>query len=245
MARTRGFTLVELLTVMAIIAILSGILMPAAMSARALAFQYSATQALSQVGTAATMYAQDNDDTFMPAFYPSGGGIQAWFGFRDANGQVHKEMALLRQYEGRRTLADPTFQAKDYMGDHSGFGYNWAYIGSDFGVTGDYSTFPTCHDAAHPSQLTNPSKTIILATSSYYFAPWLPKGDSTTYDFGFIDPPAFWAGNPDIDFRHNGMRDPDIAAKVVVSRGNAPVVFSDGHVAVKKQTQVLNENFVR
>jgi prepilin-type N-terminal cleavage/methylation domain-containing protein len=245
MERTRAFTLVELLTVMAIIAILSGILMPAAMSARAMAFQYTTSQALGQLGTASSMYASDFDETFMPAFYPVSNGMQFWFGTRDSSFAIHPEFGLLRQYTGRKRLADSTFHAKDYLGDKSGFGYNWAFLGSDFGVTGDYSSFPYCQNPAHASELSNPSKTIVLATSSYYYAAWLPKGDSQTYDFGFIDAPGFWYGNPNVDFRHMGFRSPDTLLKIVTSTGNAPVVYADSHTAARKQTQVLNENFSR
>ena len=84
-----------------------------------------------------------------------------------------------------------------------------------------------------------------MATSSFYYATWFPNGDGQTYDFGFIDPPANWYGNPDIDFRHMGLRSPDAPIKLVTSTGNAPVVYADGHSGKMKQTQVLNENFIR
>ncbi len=245
MATSRAFTLIELLTVMAIIAILSGILMPAAVSARAMAHQYSATQALGQLGTASGLYAADSDETFMPAFYASGPDIQFWFGMRDPQLAIHSEYSLLRQYCGRKRLVDPTFHAKEYLGDMSGFGYNWAFLGSDYGITGNFLSFPNCQNPAKLTELNNPSKTIVLATSSYFYSPWVPHGDGATYDYGFIDAPGFWFGNPDIDFRHMGNRSPDPAIKIVTSPGNAPVVYADSHTAVKKQAQVLNENFIR
>jgi type II secretory pathway pseudopilin PulG len=231
--------------VISIIAILSAILMPAAMSARAAAYQWSATAALGQLGSAASMYASDSDETFMPAFYESGNGIQFWFGSRNASLKIDTDYALLRQYTGRKILSDPTYRAKPWLGDMSGFGYNWAFMGSDFGITGDLQSFPNCQNPANVTSLNDPSKTILLATSSYFFATWLPRGDGQTYDFGFIDAPGFWYGDPDMDFRHMGQRSPDAPIKLVTSTGNAPVVFADGHSGHFKQTQVLNENFVR
>ncbi len=241
----RAFTLVELLTVISIIAILGAILMPAAMSARALAFQYSATQSLSQLGMAANMYVSDNDETFMPAMYPSPSGFQAWFGRLGSDGKFVADYGLLVPYTARKRLTDSTFHAKDYFGDHSGFGYNWGFLGSDFGITANYATFPTCTNEATTGQLSAPSQTISFATSSFYNATWLPHGDGQVYDLGVIDPPSYWHGNPNVDFRFNGGRIPDNQTRMVFSDGNAPVFYVDGHAAGRKQTQVQDDNFVR
>jgi prepilin-type N-terminal cleavage/methylation domain-containing protein len=245
MAKERAFSLVELLNVVAIIAILSAILMPAAVSVRAMAYQYSAVHSLGELGKAAAMYASDSDETYMPAFYGSSSGMQFWFGTRSPSRAVDPANGLLRPYTGHKTLADPTYKAETYLGDMSGFGYNWAFLGSDFGLTGNFQSFPDCINPANVSALSNPSKTLVMATSSYYFASWLPKGDRKTYDFGFIDPPAWWRGNPDMDFRFMGFRTEESDIRVVASKGNAPVVYADGHSGTLKQTQVLNENFIR
>jgi len=245
MAKERAFSLVELLNVIAIIAILSAIFMPAIASVRAMAYQYSAVQSLGQLGKAAAMYAADSDETFMPAFYASSSGMQFWFGTRNRSSTIDPANGLLRPYTGRKTLADSTFRAEPYLGDMGGFGYNWAFLGSDFGPTGDFQPFPDCINPANVSALSNPSKTLVMATSSYYFASWLPRGDKKTYDYGFIDPPAWWRGNPDIDFRYIGFRTEESDIRVVASKGNAPVVYADGHSGTLRQTQVLNENFIR
>jgi len=64
--RRRGFTLIELLVVIAIIAILAAILFPVFARAREKARQTSCTSNLKQLSTAAMMYAQDYDETWVP-----------------------------------------------------------------------------------------------------------------------------------------------------------------------------------
>jgi prepilin-type N-terminal cleavage/methylation domain-containing protein/prepilin-type processing-associated H-X9-DG protein len=63
----RGFTLIELLVVIAIIAILAAILFPVFAHAREKARQTSCLSNLRQLGTAMTMYSEDNDGLYVPA----------------------------------------------------------------------------------------------------------------------------------------------------------------------------------
>jgi prepilin-type N-terminal cleavage/methylation domain-containing protein/prepilin-type processing-associated H-X9-DG protein len=66
--RHRGFTLIELLVVIAIIAILAAILFPVFARAREKARQSGCQSNLKQIGIAATMYAQDYDETMVTAW---------------------------------------------------------------------------------------------------------------------------------------------------------------------------------
>jgi prepilin-type N-terminal cleavage/methylation domain-containing protein/prepilin-type processing-associated H-X9-DG protein len=69
----RGFTLIELLVVIAIIAILAAILFPVFARAREKARQTGCFSNLKQIGIAYQMYAQDYDETIVPACNWNGG----------------------------------------------------------------------------------------------------------------------------------------------------------------------------
>ncbi len=67
MQRKSGFTLIELLVVIAIIAILAAILFPVFAQAREKARAISCISNVKQLGLGAMMYAQDYDETLLPA----------------------------------------------------------------------------------------------------------------------------------------------------------------------------------
>src|SRR5437762_2363929 len=71
----RGFTLIELFVVIAIIAILAAILFPVFSQARKKARQAACQSNLKQMGLAVKMYIQDYDETYPPGLAPAGAGM--------------------------------------------------------------------------------------------------------------------------------------------------------------------------
>lgn len=66
-----------------------------------------------------------------------------------------------------------------------------------------------------------------------------------TYDFGFVDPPRLWHGDPNMDFRHVGNKRVDIPNRQVLGDGQAVVVFTDGSAKGLRQEQVKDNMFER
>ena len=88
-ARFRGFTLVELLTVIAIIVILAALLFPVLLHAKAEAKQTQCISNLRQIGSAIVLYMADSDQIFPHAIDASDKyDPQIWAQFPDYQAQI-------------------------------------------------------------------------------------------------------------------------------------------------------------
>ena len=126
----QGFTLVELLVVIGIIAVLAAILFPAFSAAREKARLAVCTSNLKQIGEAILMYCQDWDDTYPYA------------------------ATILNEYEGRIDAPSLRFVLKPYLDPQSGVWFCPSWMGkhgellknhplwSTYGCTYAYSAFP-------------------------------------------------------------------------------------------------------
>ncbi len=79
--KRKSFTLVELLTVIAIIAILAAILLPTLGNARVSANRASCANNLSQIGKAATAFMMDNNRKLPPHYYDASTSDDEMFNF--------------------------------------------------------------------------------------------------------------------------------------------------------------------
>src|SRR5579862_2806807 len=145
--KQRGFTLVELMTVLAILAILYAIAVPAFIATKAAVNSSVSVNGLKQLGESTNMYIADSDDTAPLAMYNGASGMLiAWFGAQTGPGQFDPKGGLLAPYQKGKVSLDPTAHFQPWIGDGSGYGYNWGYIGSDFNNYPVYYDFPNCRN---------------------------------------------------------------------------------------------------
>lgn len=238
--------MVELLTTIGIIAILGAVAAPVLKSGQVVLAQQRAMFSLKSLSTATGLYLADSDDTYPLGMDRDGnGGLQTWFGFVSADNKVDATRGALSSYLGSNPPADPLAPKLPFLGNGTGFGYNYETLGSDFTETRDFSKYPDCDNAAPQSALSEPSSTIAYATAVYFRPSWTKNGDDLGYEFGFLTPPWAWNGNPTMSFRHQGERIIDRRAKTTYETGNALVLFADGSAKPLRMASVTDKLFFR
>ncbi len=177
----RAFTLIELLVVIAIIAILAGMLLPALAMAKEAGRKISCLNSVRQLGMAARMYVDDNED-----FFPLRTLNPAWptilqDGYKDLR-------LLVCPSDGLRPASNfgspyPADAApRSYMMNAWNDYYQEAFGANDFGTISTVSKT----NAMPESRIRQPSDTILFAekdtTSNHYYQDFLepPIGNDLT-----------------------------------------------------------------
>lgn len=209
------FTLIELLIVIAIIAILAGLLMPALSSARARSRTISCINNERQVLLGFSVYLGDSGDFFPPYLYGGGVSVSNWPNNLWSSGYIASPRILfcdeIKRYatypasligSGETCFEKPS---DVWRWKFISYGYNAVQLGSAYWKTGDiYSSWPT----RRPSQVKYPSSKVLLADSFEYanMRGWLNVEAASDS----------WAA---IQGRHQGA---------------ANIVWVDGHISTNK-----------
>lgn len=243
---SKGFTLVELLVVIGIIALLISILLPSLAKAREAAVRIQCMSNLRQIGLAVRQYANDNKDYYPEAWAPNSldpaedldpTGASRWIGFNGAgwNYRLTKGKYLpfnwdsYSQYKGvlwcptdDSTPIDPTFWYTFHIASLSSY-RNFSYTTQD-------PTRPIYKN----SQNCPPSKTSMSPTAGKYGIPVRSVAPMMLCVVGpRLNGGSLWSGtvNPWEDLGRAADNTGNYKATTRHSKdGGRSILYNDGHV---------------
>ena len=212
-----AFTLIELLLVIAIIAIIAALLLPTLVQTKASASRIKCTSNLHQLGLAAQMYWDDNGgNCFRYRVGFTNGGELLWFGWLGTGAEGQRPFdatqgALFPYLQGRGVEICPSL---NYASGHFklkakgaayGYGYN-LHLASTNGMP-----------PVNVSRVRDPSSLTLFADAGQIndFQPPASPDNPLLEEFYYVDSAEGSFGYPNAHFRH---------------QQRANVVFLDGHL---------------
>lgn len=226
--RRPAFSLLEMLVVMAIIAVLAGLLVPGLSAARGQAQAVVCRSNISQIMLANAYYAEENERRYVPGASDFRKNLHRWHGSRERITEAFdSSTGPLVPYLGPdgRIRQCPTFPAEEVAAESGGFergngayGYNNAYIGVQVArrPTGRYVVADD-RAGALADQIGRPAETVMFTDAAF--------AADALIEYSFAEP-RFHPGrafrmDPSIHFRHRGLTN---------------VGWVDGHVDAARRT---------
>jgi prepilin-type processing-associated H-X9-DG protein/prepilin-type N-terminal cleavage/methylation domain-containing protein len=220
-----AFTLVELLLVMAVIALIMGLLLAAVDSARAQGDSAQCHANLHQLAAANFAYAADNNGQFVAAQEPS--NLIRWHGARDSvDAQFDPTKGPLSPYLGKEgrvklcpALRNVLTGSQSFESGTGGYGYNAAYIG---GTPMDIWT------PERLSRLDHAAQTVMFTDTAF------PRSDGLQ-EYAYCEA---WS----TEYPLNRFRGKLSASVHFRHAGKANVAWCDGHVSSEAPSQLDGGN---
>ncbi len=239
--RARAFTLIELLIVIAIVALLMGILLPALGRARSAGMRLVCASNARQLQLANSAYTGDHDGHFAPGAADIRANLKRWHGSRsNPSESFSADASPLMGYMGQtpgtshairscptfaRTIepdrASPPSRTGAFERSAGGYGYNNAFVGTLRGQIGsrvDQTWRVVSDQTGAPEHLfVRPSDTMAFSDSAFPAA----RAIGEVIEYSFLEPrfqPSFGLAHradPSVHFRHDGK---------------ANIAHLDGHV---------------
>lgn len=237
----KGFTLVELLVVISIIAVLLALLLPALSMARSQGRMAVCKSNIRQLVLANGGYAFENNNYYVPAaedINANNGGLRRWHGSRASiNESFNPLKGPLVKYLSDGKVKECSekkvfFQSNKWDGSFEkgcgGYGYNMSYIGSRFGHAGA--------DWRNSYKMTAKTTDIQRAAETIMFSDCSLLQNGNLIEYSFTEPPyslyngqimTYSLNQPSIHFRH---------------RAKADIAWADGHVSSEIRVKYEEKN---
>jgi prepilin-type N-terminal cleavage/methylation domain-containing protein/prepilin-type processing-associated H-X9-DG protein len=222
----RGFTLIEMLVVIVIMAILGSLLLASVVRAMTLAKIAACKSNLEQLARANLTYAGDHEGSYCPAQEPM--NLVRWHGARTGVGSAFDaSKGFLSPYLGESQIvkADPLFTgyisgSSSFEDGSGGYGYNEIYIGG----TPQNNFVP-----ATVLQVPHPERTVMFTTTA------LASGNGIQ-EYPFCEAPQ-WV---DPSNQLSGSLQPSVHFRAL---GKAVVAWCDGHVTEESPSVLGGDDY--